>query len=400
MFVKESKKINRLPAYVFARINQLTREARFAGKDIINLGMGNPDQPTPPHIVQGLIKASLEGKNHRYSASRGVYNLRRDMCRWYKKRYDVTLDPENEVCAVIGTKEGLMHLMFAILDEGDMVMVPNPTYPIHLYGPIMAGGDIINVRCHKDVDFLEEVEKKLAETFPKPRTLIVSYPHNPTTLCAPDDFFPRLVKLAKREDLLVIHDLAYADIAFDGYRPPSFLQTPGAKEVGIEFYSLSKSFNMAGWRIGFAVGNAEVIKILARFKSYADYGIFQPIQIAAMKALQGSYECVEEISRTYQDRRDLLVDGLNKLGWPVELPRATMYLWAEIPQQFSHMGSLDFSLMLFEQAGVVVSPGIGFGEWGDNFVRIALVENEKRSKQALRNIRRVFREAGAINGME
>ncbi len=392
MFIKESKKINRLPPYVFARINQLTREAREQGRDIVNLGMGNPDQATPSHIVQGLIKASLDGKNHRYSMSRGVYNLRRDICRWYKKRYDVGLDPDTEAIAVIGTKEGLMHLMFAMIDEGDMVMVPNPTYPIHLYGPIMAGGDIINIECHKDVDFLDEVEKKLKETFPKPRTLIVSYPHNPTTICVDDDFFKRLVKLAKKEDLLVINDLAYADISFDGYKPSSFLQTPGAKDVGIEFYSLSKSFNMAGWRIGFAVGNSEVIKILTRFKSYADYGIFQPIQIAAMKALQGSYKCVEEISNTYEARRDILVDGLNKLGWPVDKPKATMYVWAQIPERFAHMSSLDFSLMLFEQTEVVVSPGIGFGEYGDKFVRIALVENEKRIKQALRNIRRVFKQ--------
>ncbi len=386
-----ANRINRLPHYVFAKINSLKLEARNKGMDVIDLGMGNPDQPTPPHIIQSLIKAALSPKNHRYSASRGINNLRREIAQWYKKRYNVTLDMDTEICVVIGSKEGLIHLAFGIINEGDIVAVPNPTYPIHLYSIAMCGGNLINIRLEQGVDFLESAHKQILSSYPRPKMMIVSFPHNPTTQVVDLDFFKRIVDFARKEDIIIVHDLAYADICFDGYQAPSFLQAEGAKDVGVEFYSMSKSFNMAGWRVGFAVGNAEIIKILTRTKSYMDYGIFQPIQIAAIAALQGPYKCVEEISMTYQSRRDVLVSGLKNVGWDVTPPKATMYVWAPIPEPFNHMNSVDFSLMLLETTGVVVSPGIGFGEYGEGFVRFALVENEQRIRQALRGIGKILK---------
>ncbi|MBI5417941.1 aminotransferase class I/II-fold pyridoxal phosphate-dependent enzyme [Candidatus Poribacteria bacterium] len=386
-----SNRIKRLPQYVFARVNNLIIEAKQKGVDVIDMGMGNPDQPTPPHIIQSLLKAALSPKNHRYSASRGIKNLRREIANWYKKRYDVSLEMDSEVIVVIGSKEGLIHLTFGIINDGDVVAVPNPTYPIHLYSVAMCGGDIINVRLEEGVDFLESAAKQIKNSFPKPKMMIISFPHNPTTQVVDLDFFKRVVEFAKKEDIIIVHDLAYADICFDGYKAPSLMQVEGAKDVGVEFYSMSKSFNMAGWRVGFAVGNKKIIKILTQTKSYMDYGIFQPIQIAAISALQGSYKCVEEISQTYQSRRDVLVNGLKNCGWNVFMPKATMYVWAPIPEPFKHMTSIDFSLMLLETTGVAVSPGIGFGDYGEGYVRFALVENENRIKQALRGISKLTR---------
>ncbi|MBI5206835.1 MAG: aminotransferase class I/II-fold pyridoxal phosphate-dependent enzyme [Candidatus Firestonebacteria bacterium] len=391
MNIEPSNRIKRLPTYVFSRVTNLKIEARKKGIDVIDMGMGNPDQPPAPHIIQSLIKAALSPKNHRYSASKGINNLRREIANWYKKRYDVNLDMETEIAVVIGSKEGLIHLAFGMINDGDVVVVPNPTYPIHLYCIAMSGGDLINVKLEPGVDFLENAQKQIRETYPRPKLMILSFPHNPTTQIVDIDFFKRVVDFAHKEDLIIIHDLAYADICFDGYRAPSFLQVNGAKDVGVEFYSMSKSFNMAGWRVGFAVGNSEIIKILTRTKSYMDYGIFQPIQIAAIAALQGSYEYVEQTSKMYQTRRDVLVNGLKNIGWPVSTPKATMYVWAPIPEAFKDMNSVDFSLMLLEKAGIAVSPGIGFGEYGEGFVRFALVENENRIKQAVRGMSKIFR---------
>ena len=387
-----SHRLQKLPPYIFARLNALKDEARAKGADIIDFGMGNPDQATPPHVVQALIKSSFSSKSHRYSASKGIKNLRREMARWYKKRYDITLDMDKEVIACIGTKEGLVHLMYGVLNPGDKVVVPNPTYPIHLYSVILAGGEVVNIPISDPKqDYIEEVEKKIADLSPKPRFVIMSYPHNPTTQLADLDLFQRAVAMAKKHDIKIIHDLAYADICFDGYKAPSFLQAEGAKDVGIEFYSLSKSFNMAGWRIGFAVGNADIIGDLTRTKSYLDYGIFCPVQVGAIAALQGPYSACEKISNTYQKRRDVLVGGLNRIGWEVDTPKATMYVWARLPEAYRHMTAMDFSIKLLQEAEVVVSPGVGFGEFGEGFVRIAMVENEHRIRQAIRNINRMFK---------
>lgn len=383
-------RIKRLPPYVFAQVQTLKLEARQRGEDIIDFGMGNPDQPTPPHIVDKLIEASKKAKNHRYSASRGITKLRHAITGWYKRNYDVDLDPETEAIVTIGSKEGIAHLALATIGPGDVVLTPTPTYPIHMYSFIIAGGEVRGIELRQDSDFFDDLLRVYRQTLPRPRILVINFPHNPTTAVVDLEFFKKIVAFAKEHDVIVIHDLAYADIAFDGYKAPSFLQVPEAKDVGVEFYTLSKAYNMPGWRVGFCVGNREVVGALAKLKSYLDYGIFQPIQIASTVALNGPQDCVKEVVQRYQTRRNVLVNGLNRIGWPVALPRATMFVWARIPDPFRHMGSLEFSKLLLREAKVAVSPGIGFGEGGDEFVRFALVENEHRTRQALRGIRKVL----------
>ena len=383
-------RIKRLPPYVFAQVQSLKLEARQRGEDIIDFGMGNPDQPTPPHIVDKLIEASKKAKNHRYSASRGITKLRHAITGWYKRNYDVELDPETEAIVTIGSKEGLAHLALATIGPGDVVLTPTPTYPIHMYSFIIAGGEVRGIELRQDSDFFDDLLRVYRQTLPRPRILVINFPHNPTTAVVDLEFFKKIVAFAKEHDVIVIHDLAYADIAFDGYKAPSFLQVPEAKDVGVEFYTLSKAYNMPGWRVGFCVGNREVVGALAKLKSYLDYGIFQPIQIASTVALNGPQDCVKEVVQRYQNRRNVLVNGLNRIGWPVALPRATMFVWARIPDPFRHMGSLEFSKLLLREAKVAVSPGIGFGEGGDEFVRFSLVENEHRTRQALRGIRKVL----------
>jgi len=383
-------RIKRLPPYVFAQVQTLKLEARQRGEDIIDFGMGNPDQPTPPHIVDKLIEASRKAKNHRYSASRGITKLRHAITGWYKRNYDVDLDPETEAIVTIGSKEGIAHLALATIGPGDVVLTPTPTYPIHMYSFIIAGGEVRGIELRQDSDFFDDLLRVYRQTLPRPRILVINFPHNPTTAVVDLEFFKKIVAFAKEHDVIVIHDLAYADIAFDGYKAPSFLQVPEAKDVGVEFYTLSKAYNMPGWRVGFCVGNREVVGALAKLKSYLDYGIFQPIQIASTVALNGPQDCVKEVVQRYQNRRNVLVNGLNRIGWPVALPRATMFVWARIPDLFRHMGSLEFSKLLLREAKVAVSPGIGFGEGGDEFVRFALVENEHRTRQALRGIRKVL----------
>ena len=383
-------RIKRLPPYVFAQVQSLKLEARQRGEDIIDFGMGNPDQPTPPHIVDKLIEASKKAKNHRYSASRGITKLRHAITGWYKRNYDVDLDPETEAIVTIGSKEGLAHLALATIGPGDVVLTPTPTYPIHMYSFIIAGGEVRGIELRQDSDFFDDLLRVYRQTLPRPRILVINFPHNPTTAVVDLEFFKKIVAFAKEHDVIVIHDLAYADIAFDGYKAPSFLQVPEAKDVGVEFYTLSKAYNMPGWRVGFCVGNREVVGALAKLKSYLDYGIFQPIQIASTVALNGPQDCVKEVVQRYQNRRNVLVNGLNRIGWSVALPRATMFVWARIPDPFRHMGSLEFSKLLLREAKVAVSPGLGFGEGGDEFVRFALVENEHRTRQALRGIRKVL----------
>ncbi len=383
-------RIKRLPPYVFAQVQTLKLEARQRGEDIIDFGMGNPDQPTPPHIVDKLIEASKKAKNHRYSASRGITKLRHAITGWYKRNYDVELDPETEAIVTIGSKEGIAHLALATIGPGDVVLTPTPTYPIHMYSFIIAGGEVRGIELRQDSDFFDDLLRVYRQTLPRPRILVINFPHNPTTAVVDLEFFKKIVAFAKEHDVIVIHDLAYADIAFDGYKAPSFLQVPEAKDVGVEFYTLSKAYNMPGWRVGFCVGNRDVIGALAKLKSYLDYGIFQPIQIASTVALNGPQDCVKDVVQRYQNRRNVLVNGLNRIGWPVGLPRATMFVWARIPDPFRHMGSLEFSKLLLREAKVAVSPGIGFGEGGDEFVRFALVENEHRTRQALRGIRKVL----------
>ena len=384
-------RIKRLPPYVFAQVQTLKLEARQQGEDIIDFGMGNPDQPTPPHIVDKLIEASKKARNHRYSASRGITKLRHAITGWYKRNYDVELDPETETIVTIGSKEGIAHLALATIGPGDVVLTPTPTYPIHMYSFIIAGGEVRGIELRPDSDFFDDLLRVYRQTLPRPRILVINFPHNPTTAVVDLEFFKKIVAFAKEHDVIVIHDLAYADIAFDGYKAPSFLQVPEAKDVGVEFYTLSKAYNMPGWRVGFCVGNREVVGALAKIKSYLDYGIFQPIQIASTVALNGPQDCVKEVVQRYQNRRNVLVNGLNRIGWAVALPRATMFVWARIPDPFRHMGSLEFSKLLLREAKVAVSPGIGFGEGGDDFVRFALVENEHRTRQALRGIRKVLK---------
>jgi alanine-synthesizing transaminase len=386
----EFQRIKRLPPYVFNIINDLKMEARHRGDDIVDFGMGNPDMATPPHVVAKLVEAASKPQNHRYSVSRGIYKLRVAIADWYRRRYQVEVDPDTEAIVTIGVKEGLSHLVWAIVDPGDVVFCPSPTYPIHQYSVVLAGGDLHNIPMYSGDDFLERLQEAVKRTWPKPKLLIVSFPHNPTTEVVELDFFEKVVRFAEEHELLVIHDLAYADLAFDGHRPPSLLQVPGAKELGIEFFSLSKSYNMPGWRIGFAVGNKEMVHALARIKSYLDYGIFQPVQIAAIQALNGPQDCVEEIRETYRRRRDALVDGLDRVGWKIKKPKGTMFVWAEIPEPCKKMGSVEFSKFLLQEAKVAVSPGIGFGEYGDPYVRFALIENEHRTRQAVRTIRRAL----------
>jgi alanine-synthesizing transaminase len=381
----------RLPPYIFGIVNQLKMEARRRGEDIIDLGMGNPDLATPKHIVNKLIEAVKNPRNHRYSASKGIYKLRLAITDWYRNRYDVDLDPDSEAVVTIGAKEGIGHLVLATLGPGDVVLVPDPTYPIHAYSVVIAGGDLRSVPLTGEGDFFERLLTATKQTWPHPKMLIVSFPHNPTTKTIDLDFFERLVEFAKDHRLMVVHDLAYADIVFDGYRAPSLLQVNGAKEIGVEMFSLSKSYNMAGWRVGFAAGNPEMLTALARLKSYFDYGVFQPIQIAAIIALNEDQACVREISDIYRRRRDTLIHGLKRVGWEIEKPKGTMFVWAEIPKDFQKMGSLDFTKFLLREGKVAVSPGIGFGEYGEGFVRFALVENEPRIKQAVKGIQKALK---------
>lgn len=387
-------RIKRLPPYVFSIVNSLKIEARRQGKDIIDLGMGNPDGATPRHIVDKLIEAARNPKNHRYSASKGITQLRNAICEWYLRRYGVVLDSELEAVVTIGSKEGLSHLVLATIGPGDVALTPTPAYPIHPYSVIIAGGEVRSVPIGPGIDFFEEMEKAYKSSWPRPKMLIINFPHNPTTMVVEGlDFFKKVVDFAKENDLIVIHDLAYADLCFDGYKAPSFLQVPNAKDVGVEFFSMTKSYSMAGWRVGFCVGNQEVVGALTKIKSYLDYGMFQPIQIASIIALRGPQDCVEQIRRTYESRRDTLIKGLRRIGWNVPPPKATMFVWAEIPEPFKKMGSLEFCKLLLTEGGVAVSPGIGFGEGGDNYVRFALVENEQRIRQAVKGIKKVLQNA-------
>jgi len=386
----EFKRIKRLPPYVFAIVNQLKMEARRRGEDIIDLGMGNPDLPTPRHIVDKLIEAAQNPRNHRYSASRGIEQLRLAICEWYKRRFDVDLDHDTEAVVTIGSKEGLSHLAYAMVEPGDLILTPAPAYPIHPYSFILAGGDVRSIPIQNDVDFFKGVEDAFRSAWPKPKVLLINFPHNPTTTCTELSFFQQVVDFAKENNIIVIHDFAYADLTFDGYKAPSFLQTKGAKDVGVEFFSLTKSYSMAGWRVGFCVGNRELVAALTNIKSYLDYGMFQPIQIASIIALRGPQDCVEEIRRTYESRRNVLIKGLKNAGWHIKPPRATMFVWAEIPEPFKKMGSIEFAKFLLKEAKVAVSPGIGFGDAGEGFVRFALVENEHRIRQATRGIKRAL----------
>jgi alanine-synthesizing transaminase len=387
----EFYRIKRLPPYVFSIVTDLKSKARARGEDIIDLGMGNPDMPTPKHIVAKLVEAAQNPKNHRYSASKGITRLRKAMATWYRDRYRVELDADSEVIATIGAKEGLAHLMLAVLQPGDGVLVPNPTYPIHSYSVVIADGDLRSVPLTPDGDFFAKLEETAKLSWPKAKVLILSFPHNPTTMCVDRPFFEKVVAFAREHRLMVVHDFAYADFAYDGYKPPSFLEVPGAKEVGVEIFSTSKSYNMPGWRLGFVCGNATMIHALARIKSYLDYGAFQPIQIAGIIALESERAVVQEIVEVHRKRRDVLVNGLNKLGWTVPKPRGTMFVWAPVPEPFRALGSLEFAKLLIQEARVAISPGIGFGEYGEGYVRFALVENEQRIKQALRGLRQLSR---------
>ncbi len=390
----EFPRISRLPPYVFNIVGELKQQARARGEDIIDFGMGNPDQPTPSHIVAKLTEAVQRGDTHRYSQSKGIPRLRRAITQWYKKRYDVELNPESEAIVTIGSKEGLAHLALATMGPGDAVLVPNPSYPIHPYGFVIAGADIRHVPLNDEIDFFAELEKAIVQSWPKPKMLVLNFPGNPTAQCVDLEFFEKVVAIAREHRIWVVQDLAYADIVFDGYQAPSILQVEGAKEVAVEFFSLSKSYNMPGWRVGFCCGNAELIAALARIKSYLDYGTFTPIQVAAIAALEGDQDCVAEIRDLYQKRRDILCQGLNALGWQVTPPKATMFVWARIPETYRHLGSLEFAKKLLLEAKVAVSPGVGFGHYGDEFVRFALIENEHRTRQALRGIKAMFKKDG------
>ncbi|MAX52395.1 MULTISPECIES: alanine transaminase [Methylophaga] len=387
----EFPRIKRLPPYVFNIVNDLKAKARARGEDIIDFGMGNPDRPAPAHIVEKLVEAAQRPDTHRYSVSRGIPRLRKACTGWYKRKFDVDLDPETECIVTIGSKEGLAHLALATVGPGDAVLVPNPAYPIHPYGFVIAGADIRHVPLTPDVDFFAELEKSVKDSWPKPKMLVLNFPGNPTTQCVDLDFFQKVVDFAREHKIWVVHDLAYGEIVFDGYKAPSILQIPGAKEVAVEFYTLSKTYNMPGWRVGFMSGNPTLIAALARMKSYLDYGMFTPIQVAAITALEGPQDCVDEIVETYRSRRDVLCDGLNAIGWQVEKPKATMFVWAKIPEKYRELGSLEFSKKLLKEAKVAVSPGIGFGEYGDDYVRFGLIENEHRTRQAIRGIRDMMR---------
>ena len=393
--IEEFPRIKRLPPYVFNIVNELKARARTRGEDIVDFGMGNPDQPTPDHIVEKLVEVARRGDTHRYSQSKGIPRLRRAITDWYGRRFDVDLDPESEAIVTIGSKEGLAHLALATLGPGDAVLVPNPAYPIHPYGFVIAGADIRHVTLVPGIDFFAGLERAIRESWPQPKMLVLNFPGNPTTQCVELDFFEKVVAIAREHGIWAIHDLAYADIVFDGYVAPSILQVPGARDVAVESFSLSKSYNMPGWRVGFMCGNATLISALARMKSYLDYGMFTPIQVASILALDGPQDCVEEIRQRYKSRRDVLCEGLDAAGWRIEKPRATMFTWAPIPAAYKGMGSLEFSKKLLRDAKVAVSPGIGFGEYGDDHVRFALIENEHRTRQAVRGIRDMFRRDGA-----
>jgi len=392
----EFPRIKRLPPYVFNITGELKMAARRRGEDIIDMSMGNPDGPTPQHIVDKLVEAVQRPDTHGYSVSKGIVRLRRAITNWYQTRFGVSFDPDSEAIVTIGSKEGLAHLMLATLDRGDTVLVPNPSYPIHIYGAIIAGADIRSVRMTRDVDFFAELERAIRESLPKPKMIIIGFPSNPTAMCVDLDFHERVVALARQHGIYVVHDLAYADITFDGYRAPSIMQVPSARDVAVEFFTMSKSYNMAGWRIGFMVGNRDLVSALARIKSYHDYGTFTPVQVASIAALEGPQECVEAIRREYQKRRDVAVKGLHEAGWMVEVPKASMYIWAEIPPAYEAMGSLEFAKKVLDEAKVAVSPGIGFGDYGDDHVRFALIENEHRIRQAIRGIKEMFRKDGLL----
>ena len=388
--MSEFARLDRLPPYVFATVNQIKMEARRAGEDIIDLGMGNPDLGTPQHIVDKLIEASQKPHNHRYSASMGITKLRMAIADWYKRRHDVDIDPDTEAIVTIGAKEGISHLILVTIRPGDVVFTPNPTYPIHPYSAIISGGDVRGIPVGPGQNFFENLLNATRQTWPRPKVLIISYPHNPTTEVIDIEFFEKIVDYAKEHDIMIVHDFAYADLTFDGYEPPSFLQVKGAKDVGVEFFSLSKSYNMPGWRVGFCVGNRKIVAALARIKSYLDYGIFQPIQIASIIALNGPQECVQEICDTYKTRRDALITGLGRVGWEIESPKGTMFVWGRIPDKYIHMGSVEFATMLVTEAQVAVAPGLGFGEYGDEYVRFALIENNMRINQAVRGIKKIL----------
>jgi len=394
--MEEFARIKRLPPYVFNVTGELKLAARRRGEDVIDFSMGNPDQPTPRHIVDKLVESVQRSDTHGYSVSKGIYRLRRAICNWYKTRYNVELDPDSEAIVTIGSKEGIAHLALATLDQGDTVLVPNPSYPIHIYGPVISGADIRHVPMAPDVDFFTEVERAFKDTYPKPKMLIVNFPSNPTTQCVDLAFFERLVALAREHHVYIVHDLAYADIVFDGYKAPSIMQVPGARDIAVEFFTMSKSYNMAGWRVGYMVGNRELVTALARMKSYHDYGTFTPIQVASIIALEGPQDCVETVRRVYQGRRDVMCSGLKAIGWNVEVPKASMYIWAPIPEKYGKMGSLEFSKKLLADAKIAVAPGIGFGHYGDGHVRFALIENEARSRQALRGIKDMFKKDGLL----
>ncbi|HEY9459939.1 MAG TPA: alanine transaminase [Paralcaligenes sp.] len=387
-------RIERLPPYVFNITSELKMAARRRGEDIIDMSMGNPDGPTPRHIVDKLIEVASRPDTHGYSVSKGIPRLRRAISGWYERHYGVQIDPDTEAIVSIGSKEGLAHLMLATLDRGDTVLVPNPSYPIHIYGAVIAGANIRSVPMTPGLDFFEEIERAVRESIPKPKMMILGFPSNPTAQCVDLSFFERIVALAKEHNILVVHDLAYADITFDGYVAPSIMQVEGARDVAVEFFTMSKSYNMAGWRVGFMVGNRELVNALARIKSYHDYGTFTPIQVAAIAALEGPQECVGRVVEQYQNRRDVLAKGLHEAGWMVDIPKATMYIWAKIPEFYQAAGSLEFSKRLLAEARIAVSPGIGFGEYGENYVRFALIENEQRTRQAVRGIKEMFRKDG------
>ena len=387
------------PSYVFNITPELKLAARRRGEDIIDMSMGNPDGATPPHIVAKLTDVAQRPDTHGYSASKGIPRLRRAISHWYKDRYAVDINPDTEAIVTIGSKEGLAHLMLATLDRGDTVLVPDPSYPIHIYGAVIAGADIRSVPVAPDVDFFAELEKAIRGSYPKPKMMIFGFPSNPTAQCVDLSFFERVIALAKKHDILVVHDLAYADIVYDGYRAPSIMEVPGAKDVAVEFFTLSKSYNMAGWRVGFMVGNPDLVAALARIKSYHDYGTFTPLQVAAIAALEGDQQCVKDIAAQYQCRRDVLYKGLTEAGWAVDCPKASMYIWARIPEPYRALGSLEFARQLLDKAKVCVSPGIGFGDQGDEYVRFALIENEARIRQAVRGIRGMFKADGLLDDL-
>lgn len=390
------KRLDLLPPYVFSVIDQLKAEAAAAGQDVIDFGMGNPDQPTPKHIVDAMVEAAREGANHRYSASKGIVSVRDAICNWYKEKYNVDLNPETEAIYTIGSKEGLADLTLATLEKGDVVLVPDPAYPIHPYGPIIAGATVVNIPAGPEDDFEANLKKAIAESSVKPKMLFLNYPSNPTSECVDLAFFERIVKIAKEHGIWIVHDLAYADLSFDGYKAPSILEVEGAKEIAVESYTLSKSYNMAGWRVGFMVGNPTLIAALTKMKSYLDYGSFAPIQHAAVTALTGPQDCVEEIRLRYQNRRNLLCEGLSSIGWDVKKPKASMFLWAKIPEAYQSLGSMKFAEKLIKEASVAVAPGIGFGQGGEGYVRFGLIVEDERTEKALENLRQLFIKDGLL----